>query len=78
MAMPKDPLYAVAYLEWKPKTRTWADGMDYMHAKDVGEARAKFCAMNPNRKTHRIIAIGPAIGWFVESYNGQTETLVAD
>ena len=36
----------------------------YLHAKDQAHAKLAFCRAYPNRNTHQIIAIAPAIGFF--------------
>ncbi len=61
-------LYAVAFLKWT--RQGWVNGLEHLHADDVGHARAQFCCANPNRRTHRIIDVAPAIGFFAEDDNG--------
>lgn len=76
----KHPLYAVAiektyrtehgHLAWMP------DGIDYVRADGPAEARAEFCRINPefcdpNFHSKRIVAIGPAVGFFVDDAHGE-------
>jgi hypothetical protein len=66
--MAKETLYSVAYEKFVKTGRHgyWKPEIEYLHAIDGAEARIKFCFANPNRRTCKIIAIGPVIGYNVD------------
>lgn len=67
----KKPLFAVAYMY--VKKGHWETEIEYLHADDAGNARFLFCAGNTMQllnKTMRIVAVGPAVGYFVEDKQG--------
>lgn len=43
----------------------------YVHATDSVHARNQYCVMHPNRRTHRIVAVAPVIGYFVHDAHGE-------
>lgn len=43
----------------------------YLHAKDGAHARYQYCMMHPNRRSHRIVAVAPVIGYFVDDEHGE-------
>jgi hypothetical protein len=45
--------------------------MKYLHADSAAHARAQYCAAHPNRRTHQIIGVAPAIGYYVEDTKGE-------
>jgi len=75
MTTEKQPLYSVAYEKYNRRTGEWVPVMEYLHAEDAGHARVQFCAMNPNRQTCKIVAIGPVIGYHVEDNEGKVLSL---
>jgi hypothetical protein len=48
----------------------WIARKDYLHADDVGEARAKVTVAHPNRNLVRIIGVAQVIGYHVEDNHG--------
>lgn len=71
----KLPLFCVAYERYSRRARFYVPGLEYLHAEDSGHARSQFCVSHPNRRQVRIVGVAPVIGYFVDSYNGQTEQL---
>lgn len=67
----KKPLFAVAF-EYVKKGR-WDTEIEYLHADNTGHARFLFCAGNTMQllnRTMKIVAVGPAVGYFVEDNQG--------
>ncbi len=67
----KKPLFAVAY-EYVKNGR-WDTEIEYLHADNSGHAKFLFIAGNTQamvNKTMKIVAIGPAVGFFVEDNQG--------
>lgn len=76
MAEEKKQLYAVAYERYrrckrKGVLRLASADIEYMHADSTAHARNQFCYSHPNRRTHRIVAVGPALGYFVQDNHGE-------
>lgn len=66
-----DVLYCVAANVFLRKKQRWVPRCYYLHAKNRIKAILKFCNMYPNRETHLIIEVAPAIGWI---YDGQDKS----
>lgn len=67
-------LYAVAVERWQKRGRTYhlrATRIEYLHADSTIHARNQYCYSHPNRRTHRVVAVGPAMGYFVEDQDGK-------
>lgn len=65
------PLFAIA-LE-RVIGMKWVASIEYLHADNVAHARILFTAGNTQpllNRTMKIVAIGPAIGFFVEDNKG--------
>lgn len=72
----KKQLYAVAYEKYRKDRkkgcyRLSSADIEYMHADSPAHARNQFCYSHPNRVTHRVVAVGPALGFFVEDNHGE-------
>lgn len=66
--MTKRSLYAVAVEVARPQG--WEADIRYLHADSSVHARAQFTCAHPNRNRYRIIAVGPAVGYFAEDNQG--------
>ena len=67
----KKPLFAVAVE--KVVGMKWVASIEYLHADNVAHARILFTAGNTQplmNRSMKIVAIGPAIGYFVEDNKG--------
>jgi len=64
-------LYAIACNHYVVKERCFKPHTYYMHAASQGDARLQFCRAYPNRRTHQIVAIGAALGFF---YKGKDKS----
>jgi hypothetical protein len=71
-------LYCIATNTYSPKHDAWASELHYLHAKNQGDARVKFCLSFPNRNTHQVVAIAPAIGWITEGKKDRSGAVVKD
>lgn len=47
----------------------------FLHAANQKEARLSFCRQYPNRKTHHILEIGPALGFFAAGVDKTKEVV---
>lgn len=67
-------LYCIAANVFKRRggprsAKTWNIEMAYVHAKDLVSAKLGYCKANPNRRTHSIISVGLAVGFFHAGYD---------
>lgn len=63
-------LYAVAYEVYRRGVLVRGD-IEYLHAEDTLHAGNQFKLAHPNRNTHHIVGVAPAIGFFVEDNHGE-------
>jgi len=71
-ALPRKQLYAIA-VEIPTKINgelTWIPEITHVHAEHSGEARYIYMQDTAHHK-HRIVAIGPVIGYFVHDEHGE-------
>ena len=64
-------IFAIAVERYNPRRRRWTPDIVHLKAEDCGHARNQFCMAEPNRKTSRIVAVGPAIGFFCDDDDGE-------
>lgn len=61
-------LFAIAANVFKrhggARMKSWNIEIAYVHAKDLVSAKLGYCRANPNRRSHQIISVGLAIGFF--------------
>lgn len=70
----KKQLYAIAierYRKIRGRYVLLAARVEYLHADSISHARNQYCYSHPNRRTHRVVAVGPALGYFVEDNHGE-------
>lgn len=70
----KRQLYAVAVERWQKVGRTYhmrGARVEYLHADSSAHARNQFCFSHPNRRTHRVVAVGPTLGYHVNDQDGK-------
>lgn len=63
--------YCIAANVYLRKKQCWVPRCYYLHAINRINAVLKFCTSYPNRETHVIIEVAPAIGWI---YDGQDKS----
>lgn len=68
------PLWAVA-VEYYKHGRLVRANIVYLHGTDAAHARGQYCLANPNRRTHKVVAVGPVIGYFVQDDHGDRLTV---
>jgi len=67
----KKPLYAICFERYvKGKPDPVETGIEYAIVSDAAEARFHFRRSYPNARRMKIVAIAPAIGYFVEDNKG--------
>ena len=72
-------IYCVAYeiISHTPRGGTKVTAhTEYMKADDAGHARNSFCFMHPNRTTHRVVAVAPALGFYINDEKKEKELTV--
>jgi len=70
MTNEKKCLYAVAVERYRRGSLV-AAGIRYMHADSIAHAKNQYCYAHPNRRTHRVISVGPVIGYYVDDKDGK-------
>lgn len=71
MAKDNRTLYAVAVEGWNRRTRKWVADIVYIHAENEVHARNQYYVGHPNRRTSRIVAVGPVVGMFADDDEGK-------
>lgn len=69
-------IYAIAVERFNRQGWPVNVSVEYVKADDAAHAKAQFRVAEPNPRRSRIVAVGPAIGFFVEDNHG--EQLSAD
>ncbi len=69
-------LYAICY-EVIRNHKIIETGIDHVKAESIAHARNQFCFQHPNRSTHNIVAVGPALGYFLNDEKNE-KSLSAD
>jgi len=64
-------LYAIAVERYNRQGWPISVSIEYVQASDTAHARAQFRVAEPNPRRSRIVAVGPAIGFFVEDNHGE-------
>jgi len=62
-------LYAVACERFS--RGQWTADIVYLHANSQTDARLQFVKAEPNRRKVRVVAVGPAVGYFVDDKEGK-------
>ena len=70
---PKRSLYAVAVeipIKRRGKIIGWKPEITHLHAFDSQNAKVTYL-QDPDNYSHRIVAVGPVVGYFVEDNHGE-------
>ena len=64
-------IYAIAVERYNRQGWPTSVSIEYVEADDEAHARAQFRVAEPNPRRSRIVAVGPAIGFYVEDSHGE-------
>ena len=64
-------MYAIACEHFDANERLTSAEIIYVHATDAGHARQQFIKIHSNQRKHRMVAVAPVIGYFVDDNHGE-------
>lgn len=70
------PLFAVAVEYYDRKGKLLNANVVYLHADSALHAANQYKTAHPNRRTHVIVSVGQAIGFFTEDKSGKDESVL--